>query len=61
LTIWTRRNENAEARLVLDAEAKRALATGSGYSWQVEALDAVGAVIDSSAMAHFEIAGAAER
>jgi hypothetical protein len=60
-TIWTGRNESAEGLLTLDEEALAAISPGSRYSWQVEALDAVGAVIDSSATAHFEIAGAAER
>jgi hypothetical protein len=59
--IWTRRNESAEGRIELDAEALQVFEPGSRYSWQVEALDAVGAVIDSSSTAHFEIAGAAQR
>ncbi len=61
IPIWTRRNGSAEGSLILDDEAIAAISPGRQYSWQVEALDAAGAVIDSSATAHFEIAGAAER
>jgi hypothetical protein len=55
--VWIRRTETADGRLVLDAESIGALSPGSRYTWQVEGLDAVGAVIDRSAAAHFEIAG----
>jgi len=60
-TVWTRLNENVEGRITLDAEAIEAMSPGSRYTWQVEALDAVGAVIESSEAAHFEIAGATPR
>jgi hypothetical protein len=59
--VWTRRTETVEGRLILDAAAIDALTPGSRYTWQVEGLDAVGAVIDRSPAAHFEIAGASER
>jgi hypothetical protein len=55
--VWVRKTEDSTPALAPDAEAIAALAPGGRYTWQVEALDAVGAVIDRSAAAHFEIAG----
>lgn len=55
--VWTRKTGTAEGLLALDTEAVAAMSPGSGYAWQVESLDAVGAVIGRSAAGHFEVAG----
>jgi hypothetical protein len=60
-TVWTRLTAEAGGMLDLDAEARDAFVPGSRYTWRVEALDAVGTVIDCSALAHFEVAGETSR
>lgn len=54
--VWVRRTEDATASLILDEETTAPLAGGGQFTWQVEALDSIGATINSSAAAHFEIA-----
>ncbi|MFQ5763981.1 MAG: zf-HC2 domain-containing protein [Rhodospirillales bacterium] len=56
--IWTGATAAAGTSLELDAEARRRLAAGGRFSWQVIARNRRGAAFDESPVTHFEIAGA---
>jgi len=54
--IWSGSTLDAGARLELDGEARRLLASGGRFSWQVVARNRRGFLFDQSAVTQFEIA-----
>jgi hypothetical protein len=53
--LWSRRTRDADAVLALDESERRVLTPPGRYWWRVQALDAVGRVLEGSPMVSIEI------